>query len=638
MSPVVWQPDADRARRAHLARFFDLVRARHGLALPDYAALHAWSVAEPAAFWGEVATFCNLRFRRGPGPVLEDGDRNPGARWFPRATLNFAENLLRFRDDRPALVWRDETGARGAMTWRELHGEAGRVAAGLRALGVGPGDRVAGLLPNGPEAVVAMLAATSLGAAWSSCSPDFGAAAVLERFGQVAPKVLVATDGYSYGGRRHDCRDTVATLAARLPGAVAIVGVGDVPGAIPWATFGTAGAVPEFVALPFAHPLYVLYTSGTTGAPKAIVHGAGGTLLQHLKEHVLHTDLHRDDRLCYFTTCGWMMWNWLVSALASGVTLVLYDGSPAHPEPDALWRLAEEEGVTVLGTSPRYLAALAKAGLRPRDRYPLRALRTVLSTGAPLPPESFDWVHAAVKPDVQLASISGGTDIVSCFALGNPLLPVRRGELQCAGLGMAMEVWDDEGRPCAAGQGEMVCTRPFPSQPLGFLGDADGSRYHRAYFARFPGVWTHGDYAERTPSGGFLVHGRSDATLNPGGVRIGTAELYRAVETVPEVLESLAVGQRLQGDERILLFVVLAAGAALDDALATRIRATVRRELSPRHVPGLVLQVPELPRTRNGKLSELAVRALVNGETAGNREALANPESLEHFRALLDNL
>ncbi len=629
---ILWQPDADRMRRAHLTRFIDRIAARHGIPVNDYASLHHWSVASPAAFWGELASFCDLRWRRCPDATLEHGERNPGARWFPGGTLNFAENLLRFRDDHPALVWRDEAGNRGELSYRQLHGQVARAAAGLRRLGVGAGDRVAAFLPNGPEAVIGMLATTSLGAIWSSCSPDFGAAGVLDRFGQIGPKVLIVMAGYGYAGRRIDTTATVKQLAAQLPGLAAVVGVGEVPDTLGWADLLAAAAPLEFTALPFDHPVYILYSSGTTGPPKGIVHGAGGTLLQHLKEHLLHTDLHRDDRLFYFTTCGWMMWNWLVSGLASGATLVLYDGSPTHPDYGALWRMADEEGITVFGTSARWLAGLAKSGVRPRDTGRFASLRTILSTGSPLAPETFDYVYGAVKTDVQLSSISGGTDIVACFALGNPLLPVRRGELQCAGLGMAVDVYDDAGGPLAAGQGELVCTRPFPSQPVGFWADPDGEKYRRAYFARFPGTWAHGDHAERTPSGGFLIHGRSDATLNPGGVRIGTAELYRAVETVAEVKESLAVGQRWQGDERIVLFVVLAGGRQLDGALAEQIRHAVRTALSPRHVPAKVLQVPDLPRTRSGKLSELAVRAVIHGESPGNAEALANPESLESFR------
>jgi acetoacetyl-CoA synthetase len=631
---ILWQPDPARVRRAHLSRFLE----RSGFT--DYASLHRWSVTDPESFWGELAAFCDLRWRRAPDAVIGQVDRNPGARWFPGGTLNFAENLLRFRDDRPALVWRDETGSRGSSSYRQLHDQVARAAAGLRRLGVGPGDRVAAVLPNGPEAVIGMLATTSRGAIWASCSPDFGAAAIVDRFRQIGPKVLIATTGYRYGGRHFDTRATVGQVASALPDLAALVWTGEmvpdtaakVPDTVSWAAFIAEAAPLEFVATRFDHPVYILYSSGTTGPPKGIVHGAGGTLLQHLKEHLLHTDVHRDDRLFYFTTCGWMMWNWLVSGLASGVTLVLWDGSPAHPDYGALWRLADEEGITVFGTSARYLAGLAKSGYRPRESCRLESLRTILSTGSPLAPESFDYVYAAVEADVQLSSISGGTDLCACFALGNPLLPVHRGELQCAGLGMAVEIFDPQGRPLATGRGELVCTRPFPSQPVGFWGDPDGEKYRRAYFARFPGVWAHGDYAERTPSGGFIIHGRSDAVLNPGGVRIGTAELYRAVEAVPEVLESLAVGQRWQGDERIVLFVVLAGRRELDPGLTEVIRDTVRARLSPRHVPAKVLQVPDLPRTRSGKLAELAVRNLLHGEPPGNEEALANPESLQDFR------
>ncbi|MDH5255383.1 MAG: acetoacetate--CoA ligase, partial [Gammaproteobacteria bacterium] len=505
---ILWRPGADRARRAHLTRFIDRVAARHGVPVTGYEGLHRWSVESPEAFWGELAAFCDLRWHRFPGAVVENGDCNPGARWFPGGTLNFAGNLLRFRDDHPAIIWRDETGRRGEFSYAQLHDQVARAAAGLRRLGVGPGDRVAAFLPNGPEAVTGMLAATSLGAVWSSCSPDFGVAGVLDRFGQIAPKVLIATAGYRYAGRGIDTTGTVPQLAAQLPGLAAIVGVGDLPGSIPWAEVTATMAPLEFHAAPFDHPVYILYSSGTTGPPKGIVHGAGGTLLQHLKEHLLHTDLHRSDRLFYFTTCGWMMWNWLVSGLASGATLVLYDGSPTHPDYGALWRMADEEGITVFGTSARWLAGLAKSGVRPRDDCRLASLRTVLSTGSPLAAETFDYVYEAVKADVQLSSISGGTDIVACFALGNPLLPVRRGELQCAALGMAVEIFDPEGRPLADGRGELVCTRPFPSQPVGFWGDPDGSKYLRAYFGRFPGVWAHGDYAERTAAGGFVIHGR----------------------------------------------------------------------------------------------------------------------------------
>ncbi len=632
---------AEPERLPHLARFTERVRVRYGADCNDYAGLHRWSVEAPAAFWDAVASFCDLRFKRGASRVLENGDQMPGARWFIGAELNFAENLLRWRDERPALIWRDESGRRRELSHAQLAAEVSRAAAGFRRLGLGRGDRVAAFLPNCIEAVVGMLATASLGAIWSSGSPDFGAAGALDRFAQIDPKLLLAVDGYCYAGKRIDVRPVVAEVASRLPALSAVVVIpylatrpdlATIPGAITWQTLTAVAGPLEFVATPFDHPLLILYSSGTTGAPKCIVHGAGGTLIQHLKEHLLHTDLRRSDRLFWFTTCGWMMWNWLVSGLASGATLLLYDGSPAWPDAAALWRIAAEEGVTVFGTSAKYLAGNAKAGLRPGRDFDLHRLRAVLSTGSPLAPESFDYVYERVKADVHLASISGGTDIISCFILGNPLLPVQRGELQCAGLGMAVEIYDQQGHALADGCGELVCERPFPSMPSGFWGDADGKLYQAAYFERFPGVWAHGDHAERTPSGGFIIHGRSDAVLNPGGVRIGTAELYRAVETVPEVLEGLAVGERVDGDERIVLFVVLRSGFMLDAGLCAKIRLAVRKALTPRHVPSMILQVDDLPRTRNGKLAELAVRATLHGEAVPNLAALANPEALGQIR------
>jgi acetoacetyl-CoA synthetase len=638
-----WTPAESRVRDSHLRRFADFSALRWRREFPDYRSLHRWSVEQPQQFWPSLAAFAGVQFQRRESAALVDAEAMPGARWFDGARLNFAENLLRFRDGHPALVFRDEAGRRRQLSYADLHREVGRVASGLAALGVGAGDRVAGLLPNCPEAIIAMLATTSLGAAWSSCSPDFGPAGVLDRFGQVAPRVLIAADSYRYAGKLIDVMPTVAAVRGGLPGLAATVLVSflgdDRPlpaGTLGWAELGTAGTAPSFASLPFDQPLYVLFSSGTTGQPKCIVHGAGGTLLQHLKELLLHTDLRRGDRLFFFTTCGWMMWNWLVSGLACGATLVLYDGSPFHPDADALWRLAEEEGVTVFGASPKYLSAVEKAGRRPGSNHDLAALRTILSTGSPLAPEGFDFVYAAVKGDVQLASISGGTDIVSCFVLGNPWLPVRRGEIQCAGLGMAVEIVDEGGQPLPAGRGQLVCARPFPSMPIGFLHDASGERYHAAYFEQFPGAWAHGDYAERTASGGFIIHGRSDAVLNPGGVRIGTAELYRQVERLPEILESLAVGQHWQGEERVVLFVVLREGFALDDAFRDRIRREIRAGLTPRHVPAKIVQVAELPRTRSGKLPELAVRAVIHGQPVHNVESLANPAALDHFRDLAE--
>jgi acetoacetyl-CoA synthetase len=522
-----------------------------------------------------------------------------------------------------------------------LRAEVGRVAAGLAGDGVGPGDVVAGFLPNLPEAVIAMLACASLGATWTSCSPDFGIRGVLDRFGQVQPKVLFTADGYHYAGKAIDSLAPIAGVLRELasvervvvvPYARAAGGAAEPAGSVDFADYGTRGIAPRFERLPFDHPLYVLYSSGTTGVPKCIVHGAGGTLVQHLKEHRLHTDLKPGDRLFYFTTCGWMMWNWLASALASESTIVLYDGSPLHPGPAVLWQMAADEGVTIFGTSPRYLAALEKAGYRPRERHGLAVLRTVLSTGSPLAPEQYDFVAQAVGEDVQLASISGGTDIVSCFALGNPLLPVYRGELQCRGLGMKVEVWDDAGRAVTGEKGELVCTAPFPSMPVGFWNDPDGARYRAAYFERFPGVWHHGDYALATPRGGLVILGRSDAVLNPGGVRIGTAEIYRQVELVPEVLESVVIGQETGHDVRVVLFVRLREGMELDEALRERIRRQIRANATPRHVPARILQVPEIPRTISGKVVELAVRETVHGRPVKNTDALANPGALEHFR------
>ena len=646
LGEVVWTPAPERVGMTQLAAFIAAVNARRGLGLRDYDDLYRWSVDDTGAFWSSWWDAAGVVGAKG-GVALEDGQRMPGARWFPEARLNFAENLLRFAAapdaaSRPALIGRDEAGRRRRLTYAELHTRVIGFAAALRRDGVGVGDRVVGFTPNAPEAVVAMLAAASIGAVWSSCSPDFGTEGVLDRFGQVEPKVLVAADGYRYAGKRIDVRERLAAIAERLPTVERLIvfpflearpDLGPVPGAVAWDAYLAADPEPlEFVRLPFDHPLYVMFSSGTTGAPKAIVHGAGGTLLQHLKEHVLHTDLMPDDVILYVTTCGWMMWNWLVSALAVGAAVVLHDGSPFAPDASALWDLAERERVSVFGTSAKYLAALEKSGVRPRAAHDLDALRAVLSTGSPLPPEGFAYVYRDVKDDLLLASISGGTDIVSCFALGCPTRPVRAGELQCRGLGMAVDVWDDDGRPAATGvKGELVCTRPFPSMPVGFWGDPDGARYRAAYFERFPGVWAHGDYAERTPSDGLVIHGRSDAVLNPGGVRIGTAEIYRQVERVPEVLESLCIGQPWGGDVRVVLFVRLRDGLTLDRALVDRIRATVRQHATPRHVPAVVLQVPDVPRTKSGKIVELAVRAVVMGERVRNLEALANPEALEHY-------
>jgi acetoacetyl-CoA synthetase len=640
-----------------MSAFLEHVRqVRPGGADPvsDYPSLYRWSVEQADAFWAEVWRFCGVVADELPNglpweQVVVGLDRvappDPvlGPRWFPGARLNFAENLLRFADDHPAVVFWNEQGHQRSLSYRELQARVGALAAALRRLGIAPGDRVAGFLPNLPETIIAMLATASLGAIWSSCSPDFGANGVLDRFGQIRPRVLFCADGYRYAGKEIDSLPRVREVRKRIPDLEQVVvipyvrerpSIGSIPSAMLWDQFvetGGTGETLQFPRFPFDHPLCIMYSSGTTGLPKCMVHGAGGTLLQHLKELVLHTDLHRDDRIFYFTTCGWMMWNWLVSSLAVGATVVLFDGAPLSPPP-ILWDMAERERVTVFGTSAKYLALSEKESLEPARSHNLSALRAILSTGSPLAAHSYDYVYRSVKGDVHLASISGGTDIISCFALGNPIAPVWRGELQTRGLGMAVDVFDPQGRPIRNQEGELVCTRSFPSMPVSFWNDPDSVKYQSAYFGFYPNVWRHGDWARLTEHDGLVILGRSDATLNPGGVRIGTAEIYRQVEQLPEVVESLVVGQDWEGDVRIVLFVRLRHGLTLDRGLVERIQRQVREHASPHHVPRKILQVSDIPRTISGKITELAVREVIHGRPVENLEALANPASLEQFR------
>jgi acetoacetyl-CoA synthetase len=643
MDEILWQPSPERIRDANLTAFIAHVNAGCGAGVSDFADLHAWSVRKPEAFWLALIDFAGVRAETWGESVLVDAEKMPGARFFPEARLNFAENLLRRRDDADALVFWGEDKDRQRLSWRELYDQVSRLAQALQAAGVGPGDRVAGYLPNMPEAIVAMLAAVSLGATWCSCSPDFGVQGVLDRFGQIEPKLLFAVDGYHYGGKTHGILPKLREIVSKLPTLEQCVVVpytradpdlSEVRAAVLLDAFIGSAETKDisFAQMPFDHPLYIMFSSGTTGVPKCIVHRAGGVLLKQVSEHVLHCDVKPGDRVFYFTTCSWMMWNWLVAALAAEATLLLYDGSPFYPDGNVLFDLAQAEGMTLFGTSAKYIDSVHKAKLRPRDTHDLSSVRTMTSTGSPLAPESFDFVYQAIKPDLHLASISGGTDIVGCFVLGNPLGPVRRGEIQARALGLAVDVFDADGRPVRGQKGELVCTAPFPSMPLGFWNDPDEARYRAAYFERYPNVWHHGDFAEITEHDGIVIYGRSDATLNPGGVRIGTAEIYRQVEKLDEVLESIVVGQDWEGDVRVVLFVVLKPGLKLDEALIGRIKAEIRANCTPRHVPAKIVQVADIPRTKSGKITELAVRDVVHGRPIKNIESLANPDSLAAFK------
>ena len=645
MTLPLWQPDPVRVRDSNLTAFRKAAGRRWAVELPDYAALHRFSIDEPEKFWQSVREETGLIAQTWGERVVVDGDRMPGAAFFPDARLNYAENLLRRRGDGTAIVFWGEDKVERRLSWNELHDAVSLFAQALRATGIVPGDRVAAIMPNMPETVIAALAVASVGGVWSSCSPDFGVQGVIDRFGQIEPKVLLAVEGYYYNGKAHDCIDKLGGILAELPTVERVVVVpytrssppiGDLRDTVMWDSFirGLRPGDIVYEHLPFNHPLFIMFSSGTTGKPKCIVHGAGGTLIQHVKEHQLHLDVRPRDRVFYFTTCGWMMWNWLITALASQATLLLYDGSPFYPDGNVLFDFADAERMTHFGTSAKYIDALNKAGLRPKESHNLASVRVMTSTGSPLAPESFDFVYAHIKNNLHLASIAGGTDIIACFVGGVPTEPVWRGEIQARMLGMAVEVFNDDGQPVKGEKGELVCTRPFPSMPVGFWNDPDGSRYHAAYFDRFDNVWCHGDFVELTEHEGIVIHGRSDAVPNPGGVRIGTSEIYRQVEQLDEVVEGIVIGQEWDNDVRVVLFVVLREGLTLDDDLTQKIKRKIRENCTPRHVPAKVVQVADIPRTKSGKITELAVRDVVHGRPVKNVEALANADSLAFFKDL----
>lgn len=645
MGKLLWQPSEDRIKNSNMYRFMKLVNEKYGKNFTEYDALYQWSIENIPDFWASMWEFGEIKASKPYTQVVDDLTKMPGAKWFSGAELNFAENLLRYRDDRVALIFKGEAQESTKMTYAELYDEVARVAKSLKELGVQPGDRVVGFMPNMPQTTIAMLSATSLGAVWSSCSPDFGIKGVLDRFGQIKPKVLFTANGYSFKGKSFDSLERISNILKELPTTKKVVvvpytekepDISGVPNAVLYEEFKSKedNLEIEFEQLPFEHPLYIMYSSGTTGLPKCMVQSAGGILIHHLKELMLHTDLKREDTIFYFTTCGWMMWNWLTSSLAVGATLVLFDGNPFHPHPGALWEMAQNEKISIFGTSAGYIAALMNAGVKPGKEYNLAPLRTILSTGSPLSVEGFEFIYKEVKEDVQLASISGGTDLNGCFAIGNPMLPVYAGELQCRPLGMKVEAFDENGKPVINQQGELVCTAPFPSMPIYFWDDPDGKKYHSAYFDVYPNVWRHGDFIEINERGGIVIYGRSDATLNPGGVRIGTAEIYRQVEQLEEIEDSLVVGQPWRNDVRVILFVKMAEGHELTDDLKNKIRQTLRTNASPRHVPAKIISVPDIPYTLNMKKVELAVKKVIQGQEVLNKDALKNPESLDYYANL----
>ncbi len=639
MTNPIWTPTTDLMEGSNLQKFIKINEDQ--LTSIDYQGLYEWSITRPEAFWEACWHFSGIRATTDYKQVLSEPEKMPGARWFEGAYLNFTDNLLRPEYNGTAIVFYSETGRRIELSWKELRENVASVASTLKQYGVRPGDRVVGLLPNRPEAVIAMLASASLGAVWSSCSPDFGSKGILDRFDQIKPKVMFATDEYFYNGKTINCLVTAAEVARQLktlevliivPNLDKNLSLNAIPDAILYNDILEEKAQLKHTALPFSHPLYIMYSSGTTGVPKCIIHGAGGTLIQHQKEHLLHCNIKPGDTVFYFTTTGWMMWNWIVSTLASGSKLILFDGSPFYPDPGVLWRIAEQERLTLFGTSAKYLSALEKSGYKPKEQVSLKSLTSLLSTGSPLAPSSYDFVYKNVKTDLQLSSIAGGTELISCFAVGNPLLPVYRGEIQCRGLGMRMEIFDEDGNSVHKQKGELVCTAPFPSMPISFWDDPGDIKYQAAYFERFPNVWCHGDYAELTDRGGVIIYGRSDAILNPGGVRIGTAEIYRIVEQFEEVVEAIAIGQQWDGDVRVILFVNLKNNVSLDKKLIQRLKDAIKKQASPRHVPTKIIGVSDIPRTRSGKIVEIAVRDIVHGHKPMNTDSLANPEALDHFK------
>ena len=644
MNTVLWRPGVDELHNANISAFRDQINSTFQLRLSTYPELYEWSVRNIPEFWEQVWHFTDIIHSQSYNSIVDDPSRMPGATWFKGARLNFAENLLRSRDNRPAIHFQGEGQTLRTLTHQELFYEVEKLAHSLRDSGIQKGDRVAGFMPNMPETVIAMLATASIGAVWSSSSPDFGIKGVLDRFSQIEPRIIFASNGYYYNGKEFDSLGKLWDILTELPSVEQVIVTPYLSRDIDLSKHNNATIYSDFISddpdpitfeqLPFDHPLYIMYSSGTTGLPKSIVHGSGGTLIQHLKELRLHTNLNQGDTIFYFTTCGWMMWNWLVSSLAVGATIVLYDGSPLYPDSGAMWKMAQDLGINVFGTSAKFIDTCNAASLMPNQDYDLSQLRAILSTGSPLVEENFDYVYHAIKNDVLLSSISGGTDLISCFALGNPTLPVVRGELQCRGLGMDVRSYDQHGRSVTNKKGELVCTKAFPSMPIHFWNDPDGSKYQKAYFETFPGIWHHGDYIEINDHGGVKIYGRSDATLNPGGVRIGTAEIYRVVEAYQEVEDSLVIGQEWEDDQRVILFLKMSMGNDLSDDLMKNIKNEIRTHCSPRHVPAIILETPEIPYTINGKKVEIAVRKIIAGSTIANQDSLANPDSLAFYKDL----